>query len=578
MKNFLKFLKPYRVWVVVTIIFIILQSLSDLYLPDLNASIIVDGGMKINIRLILFYGCIMLLLAVLVGACTLGTTYFSTKTALAYGRDMRLALFTKVQSFSQSDLDHFGTPSLITRTTNDVNQLQQMMQMLLRTIITTPIMFIGGIIMCLKQDVKLSAILLIVVPVIAIMVVCTTKLSHPWFKRQQTQVDVLNQVLREKLSGIRVIRAFVRTDYEEERYDRENREMLRIATRAHKFMAALMPMVTLVMNIATLSAYYLGALRIDSLGMEIGALTAFVTYLTQILMSVNSSSMMMNMLPRAMTSINRISAVLDYVPSVQDREGVEEGEKDIGTFSSLEFRDVSFHYPEADQAVLEHISFVTNPGETTAIIGSTGSGKTTLVNLIPRIYDATDGQILINGVDIRDLSQDDLRKHLGVVPQKALLFDGTVATNLQYGKEDATEEEMWHALEVAQGKDFVSQMPGELEASISQGGANVSGGQRQRLAIARAIIRKPDVYIFDDSFSALDFKTDAKLRQALAKETRSAAVLIVAQRVTTVLGADHIIVLDQGKIAGIGTHRELMESCDVYKEIVLSQLSAEEVA
>ena len=576
MKNFLKFLSPYKWWVLLTVVFIALQSFSDLYLPDLNATIIDDGVMQGDVGTILLYGGIMLLVALLVGACTLGTTYFSTKASLAYGRDMRLALFTKVQSFSQSDLDRFGTPSLITRTTNDVNQLQQTMQMLLRTIITTPILLFGGIIMCLKQDVELSVILLFVIPIIGVVVVFTTKKSHPWFKKQQKQVDILNQVLREKLSGIRVIRAFVRTDYEEQRYDKENKEMLRIAVHAHKLMTALMPLVSLVMNGATLAAYYMGALRIDSFGMEIGALTAFVTYLMQILMSVMASSMMMNMIPRAMTSVGRINEVLDYTPSVQDVAGTDH--RDIGAFTGLEFRDVSFHYPEADRPVLEHVSFVTKPGETTAIIGSTGSGKSTLVNLIPRIYDATEGQILINGVDIKELPQAQLRQHLGVVPQKALLFDGTVASNLRYGKEDATEEEMWHALEVAQGKDFVSQMAGGLEASISQGGANVSGGQRQRLAIARAIIRRPDVYIFDDSFSALDFKTDARLRQALAQETRGAAVLIVAQRVTTVLGADRIVVLDEGQVAGIGTHKELMETCQVYKEIVLSQLSAEEVA
>lgn len=576
MRNFLKFLKPYKWWVLLTIVFIALQSLSDLYLPDLNATIIDEGVMKGDVGTILLFGGVMLLVALLVGVCTLGTTYFSTKASLAYGRDMRLALFTKVQSFSQSDLDHFGTPSLITRTTNDVNQLQQMMQMLLRTIITTPILLIGGIIMCLKQDVELSVILLFIIPIIAVVVIVTTRKSHPWFRKQQKQVDVLNQVLREKLSGIRVIRAFVRTDYEEQRYDRENKEMYRIAVHAHKLMTALMPLVSLVMNCATLAAYYLGALRIDSMGMEIGALTAFVTYLAQILMSVMASSMMMNMIPRAMTSIGRISEVLDYEPSIQDTDQAERTE--LGAFESLEFRDVSFHYPEADRPVLEHISFTTKPGEITAIIGSTGSGKSTLVNLIPRIYDTTSGEILINGRDIKTLSQAQLREHLGVVPQKALLFDGTVASNLQYGKQDATEEEMWHALEVAQGKEFVSQMPSGLSSSISQGGSNVSGGQRQRLAIARAIIRRPDVYIFDDSFSALDFKTDAKLRQALAKETKEAAVLIVAQRVTTVLNADRIVVLDEGKVAGIGTHKELMESCQVYKEIVLSQLSAEEVA
>ena len=575
MKNFLKYMGPYKWWVVLTIVFIVAQSLSDLFLPDLNATIIDQGVMKGDIPVIITRGGIMLVVALVVGICTLGTTYCSTRSSLAYGRDMRLALFTKVQSFSQSDLDKFGTPSLITRTTNDVNQLQMMMQMLLRTIITTPILLVGGIIMCIKQDAKLSLILVVIIPIIAAAVLFITRKSHPWFKRRQTQVDLLNQVMREKLTGIRVIRAFVRTEYEEERYDKANMEMLRIGLKSERLMMALMPVVSLVMNMATLAAYYMGAIRIDSGGMQIGSLTAFVTYLMHILMSIMASSMMMNMIPRAMTSVSRINAILDYTPSIQDNGTNED---DIGAFSSLEFRDVSFHYPEADRPVLEHISFVTGPGETTAFIGSTGSGKTTLVNLIPRIYEVSSGQILLNGVDIRDLPQAKLREHLGVVPQKALLFDGTVASNLRFGKDDATEEEMWHALEVAQGKDFVSDMPDGLEASISQGGTNVSGGQRQRLAIARAIIRKPDVYIFDDSFSALDFKTDAKLRQALAKETQGAAVLIVAQRVTTVLGADRIVVLDEGKIAGIGTHKELMETCQVYKEIVLSQLSEEEVA
>lgn len=575
MKTFLKFMKPYTKWVVLTVLFIAAQSFSDLFLPDLNAKIIDRGVIPGDMGQIFLYGAIMLVVAILVGLCTLGTTYFSTKASLAYGRDMRLALFTKVQSFSQADLDKFGTPSLITRTTNDVNQIQQMMQMLLRTIITTPILLIGGIIMCLKQDVKLSGILLVVVPLLAILVYFTTTRSHPWFKKQQKQVDLLNQILREKLSGIRVIRAFVRTEYEEERYDDANEEMRRIAIHAHRLMTVMMPAVTLIMNFATLAVYYLGAIRIDSGSFEIGALTAFVTYLMQILMSVMASSMMMNMIPRAMTSIGRINEVLNYEPTVQD--ALEES-GELGKFQSLEFRDVSFSYPEAGNPVLEHISFTTYPGETTAIIGSTGSGKSTMVNLIPRIYDVTEGQILINGKDIREVSQEELRSHLGVVPQKALLFDGTVKSNLQYGKEDATEEEMWKALEVAQGKDFVSKMKEGLDSTISQGGSNVSGGQRQRLAIARAIIRKPDVYIFDDSFSALDFKTDAKLRQALSQETKGAAVLIVAQRVTTVLGADRIIVLDEGKVVGMGKHKELMETCEVYKEIVLSQLSAEEVA
>lgn len=576
MKTFVRFLKPYKGYLFLTCLFVVIQSLADLYLPDLNASIIDEGVMLGDFTAIWKYGILMLIVTILVGAATLGTTYFSAKASMAYGRDMRLALFSKVQEFSSADVEQFGTASLITRTTNDVNQMQQTLQMLLRTIITTPIMMIGGIIMALRQDTGLSLILVFIVPIIAIMVVAITRKSHPMFQKMQAQVDVLNQVLREKLSGIRVIRAFVRTEYEEKRYERENGKMRVYSCQAHVLMTLMMPFVMFIMNLGTLAAYYFGAIRIDSGHMEVGALTAFVTYLMQILMSVNMSAMMMNMLPRAMTSMNRIEAVLNTKPSIQDDSAAAQVE--LGAFRSLELRNVSFAYPNAERPVLEHISFTVRPGETTAIIGSTGSGKSTLINLIPRLYDITSGEILINGIDIRQIPQDALRAYLGFVPQKAFLFDGTVASNLCYGKPDASEEEMWHALEVAQGRDFVEAKPDQLASSISQGGANVSGGQRQRLAIARAIIRKPGIYIFDDSFSALDFKTDAKLRQALAKETKASAVLIVAQRVTTVLNANQIIVLDEGKIAGMGTHKELMESCQVYREIVLSQLSAEEVA
>jgi ATP-binding cassette subfamily B protein len=576
MKTFVRYLKPYKGYILLTCLFVVIQSLSDLYLPDLNAKIIDKGVMVGDIPAIWRYGAIMLVVAILVGAATLATTYFSTKAAMAYGRDMRLALFTKVQKFSSADVEQFGTASLITRTTNDVNQMQQTIQMLLRTVMTTPIMMIGGIIMALRQDTGLSLILVFIVPIIAVVLVILMKKSHPMFQKMQAQVDVLNRVLREKLSGIRVIRAFVRTDYEEKRYARENEKMRQYSCNAHILMTLLMPFVMFVMNMGTLAAYYFGAIRIDQGQMEIGALTAFVTYMMQILMSVNMSAMMLNMLPRAMTSMERIAKVLDTEPSIQDNAAADKVQ--LGALESLEFRNVSFAYPDAERPVLENISFTMKPGETTAIIGSTGSGKSTLVNLIPRLYDISSGEILINGVDIRQMHQDALRDYLGFVPQKAFLFEGTIASNLQYGKADATEDEMWHALEVAQGRDFVEEKPDKLQSTISQGGTNVSGGQRQRLAIARAIIRKPGVYIFDDSFSALDFKTDAKLRQALAQETQDAAVLIVAQRVTTVLNANQIIVLDEGKIAGIGTHKELMESCQVYREIVLSQLSAEEVA
>ena len=575
MKTFLKFIKPYWGLVALTIFFVALQSFSDLILPDMNATIIDQGVMKGNTGLILTRGGIMIGLSILVGAATLATSYCSSKMSMLYGRDVRSALFYKIQSFSQQDMDEFGTATLITRNTNDVNQMQMMIQMVLRTILTTPIMLIGGVIMAAKQDPKLTIIMVCIIPVVAIMMVFIGKKAHPMFRLQQTQVDRMNEVLREQLSGVRVIRAFVRTPYEEKRYQTANEEMRRVATRAQVVMTIMMPATTIIMNFATLFAYYMGAVRIDSGVMQVGALTAFVTYLMQILMSVSMTSMLFNMIPRAITSVERVDKILNHQPSVTD-DAVQA--EDFGTFQSLEFRNVDFAYPGAARKVLENISFTTHPGETTAIIGSTGSGKSTLVNLLPRLYDVTGGEILINGKDIRTVPQNKLRSYLGYIPQKAFLFDGTIASNLCYGKPDATEEEMWHALEISQGKSFVEDKPGQLQSSISQSGSNVSGGQRQRLAIARAVIRRPAIYIFDDSFSALDFKTDAKLRQALEDETKDAAVLIVAQRVTTVMNAHQIIVLDEGKVVGLGTHKELMQTCEVYKEIVLSQLSEEEVA
>ncbi len=575
MKTFLKFIKPYWGLVVLTILFVALQSFSDLILPDVNAAVIDQGVMQGDITLILTKGLWMVGLSVIVGAASLASSYFSAKLGMVYGRDVRSALFQKIQTFSQQDMDEFGTATLITRNTNDVNHMQMMIQMLLRTILTTPIMLIGGIIMAAKQDPKLTIIMACLIPVVLFIMVYIGKKGHPMFKLEQAQVDRMNEVLREQLSGVRVIRAFVRTPYEEKRYATANEEMRRVASRAQMVMTVMMPATTLIMNFATLFAYWVGAKRIDAGIMQVGALTAFVTYLSQILMSVGATSMLFNMVPRAITSVGRVEKILNHVPSVSDDAAEAQ---DFGTFQSLEFRHVDFAYPGAARKVLEDISFVTRPGETTAIIGSTGSGKSTLVNLLPRIYDVTGGEILINGKDIRTVPQQQLRAYLGYVPQKAFLFDGTVASNLCYGKPDATEEEMWKALEIAQGKSFVEDKPGRLESSISQSGSNVSGGQRQRLAIARAVIRHPAIYIFDDSFSALDFKTDANLRRALESETKDAAVLIVAQRVTTVMNANRIIVLDEGRIVGQGTHHELMETCSVYKEIVLSQLSEEEVA
>lgn len=581
MKLILQHLKPHKLLVFFTIVFVAVSSLLNLVLPDLNATIINEGVMVGNLPVIYKYGLLMIGMALLEGACTLIGSYCSSKLGANLGRDLRRTIFAKVQTFSQADVDEFGAATLITRNTNDVNSLQMTTQMALRQVLTVPISLIGGVIMALQQDLTLSIILLFVVPLIALTVFFITRTTHPIFKKMQKQVDKLNQVLREQLSGVRVIRAFVRTKYEEDRYKTANREMYEIATRAQRIMTIMMPVMFLIMDGASLVAYYLGAARIDNGYMPVGNLTAFISYMMQILMSVHMCSMMFNMIPRAMTSAERISLIVNKEPSITDKDVEYDADGkplQIGPFQSLEFRDVSFAYPGTSKPVVNHVSFTALPGETTAIIGSTGSGKSSLVNLIPRFYDVTEGQILLNGHDIRHYTQDDLRRVIGMVPQKSFLFEGTVASNLRYGKNDATEDEMWHALEVAQGKDFVSERPGQLESDISQGGTNVSGGQRQRLSIARAVVRHPAIYIFDDSFSALDFKTDAALRMALQKETTEAVVFIVAQRVTTVMGADRIIVLDEGKVVGIGKHKELMETCPVYKEIILSQLSEEEVA
>ena len=581
MKLILQHLKPHKKLVVLTILLVAVSSVSDLILPSLNATIINDGVMKSNFNVIFLYGGLMVLMSILMGGCSLLSSYCSAKLGASFGRDLRHTIFSKVQTFSQADVDEFGAATLITRNTNDVNSLQQTVQMALRFMLMTPVMLVGSIIMALKQAPQLSVILLVAVPVVGVVVVLITTKTRPLFSKQQKQVDRLNQVLREQLSGVRVIRAFVRGKYEENRYQTANRDMYKIATHAHRLMTLMMPTLMIVMNASILVAYGFGAREIDNGVIEIGNLTAFIEYMMSILMSIQMCSMMFNMVPRAMTNAGRISLIVNKEPSITDRDvktGKDGKPISVGKFESLEFRDVSFAYPGTSRPVVNHVSFTALPGETTAIIGSTGSGKTSLINLIPRFYDVTSGAILLNGEDIRHYPEDTLRRAMGVVPQKSFLFEGTVASNLRFGKEDATEDELWHALEVSQGKDFVSERPGQLESDITQGGTNVSGGQRQRLAIARAVVRHPAVYIFDDSFSALDFKTDAALRMALQKETTDAAVFIVAQRVTTVMGADRIIVLDEGEVVGIGTHKELMETCPVYKEILLSQLSAEEVA
>ena len=577
MKDLLtKFLKPYWKLIILAIVLLLAQAMSNLYLPSLNADIINNGVAKSDIRYIIKTGGFMLVVTLLLAACTIASSYLSSKISMSFGRDMRRAIFYKVESFSQADLDKFGTPSLITRNTNDVHQMQMLVYMGLNLMVMAPIMCIGGVIMALRQDVVLSFSIVIIAPLMAAVVGILLAKATPLFRSIQVKIDRVNQIMREKLMGVRVIRAFVRNDYEARRFDEANRDLTTTALRVNRMIALAIPLLIIIMDISTIGIIWFGGHRIESGAMPIGNLTAFLSYIMEIMISVTIAMSMFIMVPRAEASAERILEVLNTEPSIQDppKPVVPRNIKGY-----VEFCDVEFCYPGAEEPVLRDISFIATPGKTTAIIGSTGCGKSTLVNLIPRFYDVTGGSIKIDGTDIRDMLLRDLRARIGLVPQKAFLFSGTIADNLRYGNENATDEELWHALEIAQAKDFVMELPGKLYAPVEQGGVNFSGGQRQRLAIARALVKKPEIYVFDDSFSALDFQTDARLRLALKDETVNSTVIIVAQRVSTIMDAHQIVTLnDDGTIAGIGTHTELMETCEVYRDIVYSQLSEEEVA
>lgn len=575
-RKLLRFLTPYWKGIVLIIALLTVQAISNLYLPNLNADIINNGVAKGDIQYILRTGSIMLIVTLLLTGSSVLSMYFGSRTSMAFGRDLRRDIFCKVEKFSQNEVDKFSIPSLVTRNTNDVHQIQMLILVGLNLMVIAPIMCIGGIIMALRQDVVLSSSLIVVVPTIGIVVGLLLVKTVPLFRSMQVKIDKLNQVMREKLMGVRVIRAFVRNVHEGKRFDDANRDLTMTSLRVQRILAIGMPLLMVIMNLSSVTIIWFGAHRIDSGAMPIGNLTAFLTYILEILMSSMMAMVMFVMVPRAEAAAERINSVLTTEMSIKDPENpVELPKGDV----ELEFRNVEFSYPGAEAPVLKNISFSGSTGETIAIIGSTGCGKSTLVNLIPRFYDITGGSVLINGVDIRKVTLEKLRDRIGLVPQRAYLFSGTVRSNILYGKEDATDEELWHALEVAQAKHFVLEMPGQLNAPIDQGGINVSGGQRQRLAIARALVKHPDIYIFDDCFSALDFKTDANLRAALKGEATNALVIIVGQRVSTIMGADRIIVMnDNGTIAGAGTHSELMESCGVYREIVYSQLSKEEVA
>jgi ATP-binding cassette subfamily B protein len=570
-----KYLRPYRLPLAIVLVLVAVQAMANLWLPSLNADIINKGIVKGDTAYIVRVGGFMLLVTLALGICSIVAVFFGARTAMSLGRDVRGDIFRKVMSFSQRETNEFGTPSLITRNTNDVQQVQMVLVMAFNIMIMAPIMLVGGVIMALREDVPLSGLLLVIVPLIVLVIAIVAFRALPLFRSMQKKTDRINQVLRETLSGMRVIRAFVRTEHEERRFDEANEDLTNTQLRVNRLFATMIPFLFAIMNLSTVAIIWFGGLRVEAGGMQLGNLTAFMQYVMLVLFSVMMATLMFVMVPRAAAAAERIMQVLNTEVAICDPDEPAEIAVPRG---EIEFRDVEFRYPGAEDPVLCGISFTAHPGQTTAIVGSTGSGKSTLINLIPRFYDVTAGSVLMDGIDVRKLRGEDLWSYIGLIPQKAFLFSGSVAGNLRYGDETATELEMWHALAVAQADDFVREKPEGLEAEIDQGGTNVSGGQRQRLAIARAVIGKPKVYIFDDSFSALDFKTDQMLRAALRRETQEATVIIVAQRVGTIMHADQIVVLESGEIVGIGTHDQLMKTCETYREIVLSQLTQEEVA
>ncbi|MFG3213884.1 ABC transporter ATP-binding protein [Streptomyces tendae] len=569
------YLRPYKKAIALLVALQFLQTCASLYLPTLNADIIDDGVVKGDSGYILSYGALMIGISLAQVVCNIGAVFYGARTAAALGRDVRGAVFNRVQSFSAREVGHFGAPSLITRTTNDVQQVQMLALMTFTLMVSAPIMCAGGIVMALGLDVPLSGVLLGVVPVLAICVTLIVRKLRPLFRQMQVRLDTVNRVLREQITGNRVIRAFVRDEYEQQRFRKANTELTDVALGTGNLLALMFPVVMTVVNLSSIAVVWFGAHRIDSGGMQIGDLTAFLAYLMQIVMSVMMATFMFMMVPRAEVCAERIQEVLETESSVVPPVAPV---TELRRHGHLEIREAGFRYPGAEEPVLRHIDLVAKPGETTAVIGSTGSGKSTLLGLVPRLFDATDGEVLVNGVDVRTVDPKTLAKVVSLVPQKPYLFAGTVATNLRYGNPDATDEELWHALSVAQAKGFVSELEGGLDAPISQGGTNVSGGQRQRLAIARTLVQRPEIYLFDDSFSALDYATDAALRAELAQETAEATVVIVAQRVATIRDADRIVVLDEGRVVGVGRHHELMADNETYREIVLSQLTEAEAA
>ena len=569
------YLRPYAGSLSLVVILQLIGTIASLYLPSLNADIIDNGVAQGDTGYIVRTGGWMLGVSLVQIVCTVVAVYFGARTAALFGRDVRAAIFHRVGEFSAREVNQFGAPTLISRNTNDVTQIQMLVVTTCTMLVAAPITMVGGVVMAIREDVGLSWLVAVAVPLLAAAIGLIASRMVPQFRKMQKSIDGVNRVLREQITGIRVVRAFVREPYEVERFGEANENLTDTAVRTGRLMALVFPVVMLILNLSSVAVLWFGASRVETGAMEVGSLTAFLSYLIQILFSVMMATFVMIMVPRASVCADRIAEVLDTESSVRPPVAP------IRTFTGrgqLVFENATFQYPGAAEPVLRDISFVALPGQTTAIVGSTGAGKTTLLSLVPRLFDATAGRVLVDGIDVREVEPEALWERIGLVPQRPYLFSGTVASNLRYGNPDATDEELWEALAIAQGKDFVEAMPGGLNAPIAQGGTNVSGGQRQRLAIARALVRKPEIYLFDDSFSALDLATDARLRAALRPVTADACVVIVAQRVSTIEDAHQIVVIEDGAIVGMGTHDELLASCPTYVEIVESQRSADEAA
>ena len=569
------YLRPYKKQVYLILLLLLIQAIASLYLPNLNADLINNGVAKGNVGYIWHIGGIMLASSALVMGASVLLAFLSARVAMAFGRDLRGAVFSAVEGFSARELNKFGAPSLITRNTNDVQQVQLVLFMGFTMMIGAPITGLGAILMALRSNLKLSSLLLVALPIMSVLIVLLLRRIVPAFRVMQVKIDRINLVLREQIAGVRVIRAFVKTSQEESRFEEASLDLMQTQLRVTRTFAVMFPALSLILNLSSVAVIWFGAKLINVGQLQIGNMTAFLSYIMLILSSVMMAIFMSLQIPRAAACAERIQEVLDTESSVIETDSPREPNHRIGL---IEFENVEFRYPGAEQPILSEISFIARPGEFTAIIGSTGSGKSTLLNLIPRFIDVTAGQIKLDGVDLREQSLESLWSQIGLVPQRSFLFGGTVEQNLRYGKTEASDEELWRALEIAQARDFIEAIPEKLEARVAQGGTNFSGGQRQRLAIARALVKRPKLLIFDDSFSALDYTTDSKLRSALQESMGDSTMIVVAQRVSTILQADQIVVLDQGQIVGIGTHSELMKNCKTYQEIVLSQLSPEEAA